>query len=307
MYLTVEDVRRISLGYFGISRERLSLENADKQVKKHLGSFALDLAEIWHDICHSEEDHPIPSKEKTMKGFKRFIMAHYWLWTYPKNSYTFASRFKVGEGYCRGEPLHRWIRRIAALKSKKIQWDPEIDNPNGPAFAMTVDGTDFRQEEKKHETMNMDVKECSVKFKHCGCKFEIAISVFKSKVVWVNGPYRGGKGDGDIFRANLVHRIPDGKFVIADRGYNCKEAAYQAKLALPSATDSQELANFKARARCRHETFNSRLKAFACLSGAYFRHGGGGDKGREFMGMVVEAVCVIAQYQMDNGDCLLFS
>jgi hypothetical protein len=36
------------------------------------------------------------------------------------------------------------------------------------------------------------------------------------------------------------------------------------------------------------------------LSGAYFRHGGGGDKGREFMGMVVEAICVIAQYQMDN-------
>jgi hypothetical protein len=32
---------------------------------------------------------------------------------------------------------------------------------------------------------------------------------------------------------------------------------------------------------------------FACLSGAYFRHDGGGDEGREFMGMAVEAVCII--------------
>jgi hypothetical protein len=40
---------------------------------------------------------------------------------------------------------------------------------------------------KKHEMMNIDVTECSVKFKHCGCKFEIAILIFKSKVVWVNG------------------------------------------------------------------------------------------------------------------------
>jgi hypothetical protein len=92
------------------------------------------------------------------------------------------------------------------------------------------------------------------------------------------------------------------RLAAGDRGYNCKEVAYhQAKLALPSVTDSQELANFKARARCRHETFNSRLKTFACLSGAYFRHGGGGDEGREFMGMVVEAMCVIVHYQMDNG------
>jgi orotate phosphoribosyltransferase len=32
-----------------------------------------------------------------------------------------------------------------------------------------------------------------------------------------------------------------------------------------------------------------------------FRRGGGGDARREFFGMVIEAVCVIVQYQMDNG------
>jgi hypothetical protein len=38
--------------------------------------------------------------------------------------------------------------RIAALKSKKIQWDPEIDDPNGPVFVMMVHGMDFGQEEE---------------------------------------------------------------------------------------------------------------------------------------------------------------
>jgi hypothetical protein len=47
--------------------------------------------------------------------------------------------------------------------------------------------------------------------------------------------------------------------------------------------------------------FGARLLGFAYMSGAFFRHGGGGDEGREFMGMVVEAICVIVQYQMDNG------
>jgi hypothetical protein len=75
MYLAVEDDCCISLGYFAISRGKLSLENTNKQVKKHLGSFDLDLAEIWYDICHSK-DQPIPNKEKTMKVFTPFTMLH---------------------------------------------------------------------------------------------------------------------------------------------------------------------------------------------------------------------------------------
>jgi hypothetical protein len=55
------------------------------------------------------------------------------------------------------------------------------------------------------------------------------------------------------------------------------------------------------KARCRHKTFNIRLKNFESLSGALFCHVGGGDTGREIFGMVIEAVCVIVQYHMDNG------
>lgn len=127
------------------------------------------------------------------------------------------------------------------------------------------------------------------------------LSLNESRCLWINGPFRGGKHDVDIFTSSLVDRIPAGKFVIADRGYKCKRAAHRAKVSLPSSTDSKELANFKMRARCRQETFNARLKKFESLSGALFRHGGGADAGREFFGIVIVAVCVIVQYQMDNG------
>jgi hypothetical protein len=296
MYLTVEDVRCISLGYFGISRRRLSLEMANEQVKKHLGSFPIDLAEMWHDLCTE-----IPIKERKMRGFKQFIMTHFWLWNYPKNADVMASRFKVSKRYCQGEPIHRWVKRIAALKSKKIVWDPQIEDPNRSCFAGSIDGTDFRQEEKQHPNMTRDNKECSVKFKHCACKFEIMLSLHESRILWINGPFRGGKHDVDIFTSSLVDRIPTGKFVVADRGYKCKQAAHRAKVSLPSSTDSKGLANFKMRARCRQETFNARLKKFESLSGALFRHGGGADAGREFFGITIVAVCVIVQYQMDNG------
>jgi hypothetical protein len=44
------------------------------------------------------------------------------------------------------------------------------------------------------------------------------------------------------------------------------------------------------------------LKKFESLSGAFFCHGGGAaDAGREFFVIVIEAMCIIVQYQMDNG------
>ena len=64
--------------------------------------------------------------------------------------------------------------------------------------------------------------------------------------------------------------------------------------AIPSTLDSSELANFKMRARCRHESLNGRFKNFEILQ-ARFRHG------QECNGIAFAAVAVIVQYQMENG------
>ena len=53
----------------------------------------------------------------------------------------------------------------------------------------------------------------------------------------------------------------------------------------------------QSRARARHETFNGRIKNFGCLDDR-FRHG------MEKHKICFEAVCVIVQYQLENGSPL---
>ena len=179
------------------------------------------------------------------------------------------------------------------MKEKKIVWDPLLDDPNSEIFIVSVDGTDFRMWEQKHPTLPIDRKQYSKKFNHGAAKYEIALSVVRPKCVWISGPHRGGKHDLTIFREGLKAKMPPGKRAIADRGYVTNQPD-ERMLSTPSAKDSKELNNFKSRARLRQETFNGRLKFFCCLAET-FRHGL--DKHK----LALEAVCVIVQYQMDNG------
>jgi hypothetical protein len=149
---------------------------------------------------------------------------------------------------------------IAQLKVKKIVWDPRLDDPNGTIFIITVDGTDFKVWEKKTATLSVDKAQYSHKFNHGGLKYEITMDVFRCRVVWISGPHREGKHDKTIFDEALSSKIKTGKKAITDRVYGSKgNPLTHAKLSLPNAMDSKDLANFKARARCRHETFNGRL------------------------------------------------
>lgn len=223
-------------------------------------------------------------------------MAHHWLWTYQRSSHLYASRLNICERYCRGEPIRKWIKRIAALKTLKIKWDESIDDPEGSVFVLTVDGTDCRMDEPSHPTLPRDTKQCSHKHHHAASRYEIGLNVFKSQICWLSGPHRGGLPDKEIIKVSgLLHRVPVGKLVIADGGYAIADTELKKKISLPSRTDSKRLHNFKSRARLRHETLNSRLKNFECLFTHSFRHG------YDYHKDVFEAVCVTVQYQMDNG------
>jgi hypothetical protein len=256
---------------------------------------------MWYDLTVTD----IPAarmdeEEKSEKGFKMFMMTHFWLWTYPKNTHMFASRFKTCERYLRGEPLWRWISRIAALKVKKIVWDPALDETNTAVFGLSVDGTDFRMWEQKHPDLPRDPGQCSIKFKHSAAKYEIALSVFRAKCVHIAGPFRGGCHDLDMFRAEgglkekLKRNKKNKKRTLSDRGYRTTRVDEQGMFSYPDNMDSKALGNFKSRGRLRQETFNGRLKFFRSLSDT-FRHGF--DKHK----FVFEAIVVIVQYQMDNG------
>ena len=191
--------------------------------------------------------------------------------------------------------MWRWIKKIQALKAKKIVWDDTLDDPNTEVFVVSVDGVDCKMWERKHATMPVDTEFFSRKFNHGAVKYELGISVFRPKLVWMSGPFRGGKHDLTMFReGGLKAKIREGKMAIADRGYVSERADERKLFALPNPLYPPELMNFKSRARCRHESFNGRIKVFECLSDT-FRHGVEKHK------IAFEAVCVIVQYQMDNG------
>ena len=273
-----------------------------KIFKKHYaGSDPAVFARMWHNmgetILLKTGETIVSSKDKTEKGFKSFLIATHFLWAYPKNGEMLASRFGVGLRRVQGENLRRWVRMIASLKEKKFVW-PEYNNPNGRIYIVSVDGVDFKVWEMKHPTMTLDKGLYSQKFNHGALKYEIAIDIYTSQVVWISGPHKAGVHDKTVFEMGLQAKIPQGKKAITDRVYGAKAKPDEhTKLSLPNPCDDKVLANFKARVRSRHESFNGRLKFFRSLADTYHH-----DLKKH--GHVFEAVAVTVQYQMDMGSKL---
>ena len=144
------------------------------------------------------------------------------MWTRPKNAEVMATHLGVAEQYCRGEPLWRWVRKIAALKEEKIQWDDRTDTEikkKAEEFTVSVHGTDFRIWEPSHPTRPMDKSYNLHKFKNAALRYELGILVRTGQCVWINNPFPAGTHDMTIFCKGLNHMIRPGEAVIADRGY----------------------------------------------------------------------------------------
>ena len=120
--------------------------------------------------------------------------------------------------------------------------------------------------------------------------YEIGLQIDQSKLLWVNGPYPAGEfNDIQTFRTKgLKDKIPVGKRLIGDKGYKGEPDSISTQNDL----DPREIAEFKERSQSRHETFNSRLKNFKCLSTRY-RHN------LSFHKVCFEAICVILIIEME--------
>jgi hypothetical protein len=299
-FLSPADVLARGISYLGTHRPRQQSAQIEL-FREHYGTSHVVLANIWKDLTETLiEDARLDEKEKTEKGLKMFLIASFFLFTYPKNRGLIQSRFNVCKTYCGGKKLWHWVSKIAALKARKIYWDPVLDDPNSETFVITIDGTDKKMwEPTSHPRYNVDKGVFSKKFAHAAQTFEIGLSIYRNKIVWISGPHRAGKGDLVIFREGLKYMIANGKLAIVDLGYQSSEPDEQ-MLSVPSHLDSKELYNFKSRARLRHETLNGRIAAFKSMSDT-FRHG------KEKMKLAFEAVAVIVQYQMDNGEGQIYS
>ena len=94
----------------------------------------------------------------------------------------------------------------------------------------------------------------------------------------------------------------EGKMAIADDGYK----GFPNQISTANSLDSPEVKEFKARARQRHETYNSKLKVFGILSERFRCKNNPNDKYtvQEKLQMAFEAVNVVVQYKMEFGEQL---
>lgn len=142
--LSPEAARFHALDYLaGLNPRVLSPEEQEVEFRAHYGTSSDVIANQWFDLCTTDIALArLAPREKSPQGFKRLMMAHFFLWQYPKNARTFASRFEVCERYGRGEPVWSWVDKIAALNEKMIVWKPDLDSTLTPVMVITIDGVD---------------------------------------------------------------------------------------------------------------------------------------------------------------------
>jgi hypothetical protein len=308
--LTSDEVLAYGLLAMGFSEKRILRVKKEKnfsRFRSHYVGHPKVYADLLYrlqvtDIPEAHLDFSILGKDKTIKYF---FMGIYLLASYPTEERA-ESAFSFGPSD-RTYRTHAWaiVEKIAALFPDIIVWPDQWINPANPdagetRFIITVDGTHCKIEEPTFDDFAENKKFYSHKFKSAGLDYEVALSIFEPKCVWIAGPYPAGKNDISVFRHKLKARMLEAREAsgvdyqgIGDRGYRGESEL----LTVPSSVDTDEVKEFKGRALARQETFNSRLKCFDCLD-ERFRHG------IEKHALCFRACVVIVQLQMNNGFCI---
>lgn len=270
--------------------------------KDNFGVGPKALANAFRDLATTA----IPAARIENPNMYWLLVSMYWLKAYQTEGQNY-TKFGRDKETMRDQ-IRKYVNALAALKELKIVWKDlnEIDE----AFVLSVDGVHFRiKEPRKHPSANW----CSHKSNSAGLAYEIGMSIWRNQVVWVKGPFQPATHDKTKYQeqGGLQEKIPFGKLVVADRGYrgeDIEEGGQFRTLSIRNTCDSKELKEFKRRVRARHEIFNGRLKNFAILN-ERFRHRVSKRNGPKDVlaahKAAFEAVCVICQYDMENGNPLL--
>jgi hypothetical protein len=224
------------------------------------------------------------------------MVAMHFLWARPKNASILASAIDISVNNASRHPPWKWVTHIGSLKAIKIQANFTIDE----IYAISANGIDFKIWEKKHPKYKIDTKACSHKFKVCGAKSLIALSLEEAKCVFFAGPYLAGVSDSETMVESGLQDLllQHNKVVMVNRDHHLHILKHRETHAYPDEIDPPDLHNFKSRARLRQETFNGRLRCFEVLSCTFTN---GWDKHK----LAFEAVVITVQYQMENGSPIL--
>jgi hypothetical protein len=277
LILSPDEMMDKGLGMVGHGERRV---NRVEKLRLFRSAFAVnpvDLSGLWEDL-QSTTIVEAKVNNASLDDLTNFLWCVHWL-----NVYDTEPNLAGKTGQCDTTlRKHHWLyaKKLQAMLAQRVVWPEEWKDPNAntPIYLVSVDGIHCRVFEPTQGTYSKNPKYYSHKFNQSALAYEVAISVFDNQVVWVNGPFRGGKGDRDIFRKDdeedpnrkaLEEMIIDGKKVIGDSAYKAKD--------LPMITvardgHTKETAKFISRAKVRQEHFNAKLKNFNILSET-FRHG----------------------------------
>ena len=128
--------------------------------------------------------------------------------------------------------------------------------------------------------------------------------------IWVNGPvppsvadismFRGGKEDeneDERDQSALYFVMPAGKRAIADDGYKGEPT----KILITRNEQPRDMKIWIGRVKARQEVLHTRLKSFNILDHR-FRHGTSTEDRMDLHQMAVEVVCIVIQYDYENGN-----
>lgn len=181
--------------------------SSDRVVKHFTGSCVSVMTVIW--VLFVESPYFSPLFE-----MKFFVMALHYLKCYP-SQVAMARMFSVHAATARTKIWELLAALYLTFDSIKVidfknRWDGWTESP-----VAIVDTT-----ECEIETPSLYEWEFySGKSKQHSLKYEVAIDVQGSKILWVNGPYKGSIHDVTIFRDKLVKELKVGEVVLADKGY----------------------------------------------------------------------------------------
>jgi hypothetical protein len=146
-----------------------------------------------------------------------------------------------------------------------------------------------------HPTLPYNKSFLSPKFNNAGFAYDLFISLFEQKLYHIGGPFPAGTNDKTMWNLGAKTLIPEGMVGIADSGYIGAEG-----VSVPNRYDSKKANVFKRRARARHESFNARIKNFAITDHTFRLKKDRENKHK----MIMDVICIIVQYQMENGSPL---
>lgn len=274
------------LGCNELAQQRVKRSTNTRRFKRNYGPPPLVVSVMWHQL-QSTNTANARIEGVTAKDFDMFLLALFYMKNYLTEE-VMALRFKVDEKTVRKWARH-YISKLAALKDTKIVWPDHWDT----TFIISVDCVNFGLNEPRHPTLHKDPRYFDRKGGKAGHTYEIALHLWESRIVWINGPFPAATGDQVIYNTQgLMDRIPEGKKCIADKIYvGCN------KIALHNSLDTEEVREFKGRARARQESINARLKSYSILSNR-FRHG------KDNHQAVVSAIAVIVSFHMEHGSPL---